>query len=209
MKRRKLFYVPGMLSLLVVPVLLYLYQPTIKKQTCIRLFVPTDRKPMEGTDYFSRYAVMDHIKRKKVNTVYLDDDHSLNNTKLNFIGQETLRLKFYNDTTQVIKVHLDDEVTYNDFIQLMNVMLISEQKRYALIDNDLYIFGEAPPDPPGIKIQTWVCGFEPIVKVKTWKEKTLMWLNNSWSLITNNALLLSAFALLIIVPVLIKLKRGM
>src|SRR5690348_3541427 len=103
MKRRKLFYVPGMISLLVVPVLFYFYQPVIKTPTLLRLSVPNDDSSPDRYT-FSRYVVKAALKGKKINTVYLDGNHSLNVKKLEFIGYEALKLKFYNDTTQIIKV---------------------------------------------------------------------------------------------------------
>ena len=146
MKRPKLFYTPGMISLLVVPVLFYMYQPTVKRQTVLKLFVPSEDKPSPYLR-FSRSVVLAGLKGKKINTVYYDEDHSLNARRLEFIEQEALKLKFYNDTTQIIKVHFSNETTYNEFIQVLNIMYKNGHKRYTLLDNDIYDLGEPPPDP--------------------------------------------------------------
>jgi len=136
MKRRKLFYVPGMMSLLVVPVLFYYsFNPTpVKRQPVIKFFAP---KESMARPYF---------KGKKINTVYLDDNHSLNVEKLDFIAQEALKLKFYHDTTQIIKVQFTEEATYGEFVQLVNSMQMNSIKRYILFNNSFYIFGEYPPE---------------------------------------------------------------
>jgi biopolymer transport protein ExbD len=209
MKRPMLFYTPGLISLLVVPVLFYMYQPSVKKQTVLKLFIPTEDKPSPYGLWFSRSTVIAGLNGKKINTVYLDGDHTLNATKLEFIAGDALKLKFYHDTTQVIKVRFSDETTYNEFVQVVNIMHKDSHKRYALLDNDFYIFGETPPEPQEFSM---ICGLRndviPIQKVKTRQERFSEQINYYRSFIVNNGLLLSAFVLLIIVPVFLKRKRG-
>jgi biopolymer transport protein ExbD len=148
MKRPKLFYIPGMLSLLVVPVLFYFYQPVIKTSTVLKLYLPKDVDSKSPYIYsYSSGSIKAALKRKKINTVYLDGDHSLNAKKLDFIAQDALKLKFYNDTTQIIKVRFTDEATYGEFVQLVNIMYRDGHKRFGWMDNDFYIFGNPPPEP--------------------------------------------------------------
>ncbi|MBO9203572.1 MULTISPECIES: hypothetical protein [Niastella] len=138
MKRPKLFYIPGIISLLVIPVLFYYIfsLPVINRQPEIRFFIPKEE------------WVRPYLKKKKINTVYLDDNHSFNDEKLAFIGQEAQKLMFYHDTTQVIKVVFSDKSTYGEFIQLINLMQKNSIKRYVLLNNGFYIFGDPPPEPP-------------------------------------------------------------
>jgi biopolymer transport protein ExbD len=204
-----LFYTPGLISLLVVPVLFYVLQPTIKSQTVIKFFVPKEDYQSPYFSTFSRSSVKAALKGKKINTVYLDEHHPLNARKLEFVAGEALKLKFYHDTTQVIKVRFSDETTYNEFVQVVNIMHKDSHKRYALLDNDFYIFGETPPEP---QESYMICGLRndviPIQKVKTRQERFSEQINYYRSFIVNNGLLLSAFVLLIIVPVFLKRKRG-
>jgi hypothetical protein len=210
MKRPKLFYIPGMISLLVVPVLFYMYQPIEKKQTVLKFVLPTD--DLSSSPYFLKYSrltVMGKLRGKKINTVYYNEDHSLNAKKLEFIAQEALKLKFYNDSSQVIKVRLSAETTYGEFVQLVNAMYRDKQKRYTLLGDDFYIFGEDPPEPnTNIDLPCLLCNdviyLEP---EKTWQERFWEEVNKYKSLIINNALLLSAFVLLIAVPAILKRKR--
>lgn len=209
-KRPKLFYTPGMISLLVVPVLFYMYQPIAKKQTVLKMHLPTEDLPSPDYIKFARYAVMDKLKGKKINTVYYDEDHSLNARKQEFIEQEALKLKFYHDTTQVIKVHFSSETNYGEFVQLVNIMYRDNHKRYTWLDNDFYILGEHPPEPDtSIDLPCLLCNdviyLEP---EKTRQQRFWEEVNKYKLLIVNNVLLLSAFVLLIAVPVILKRKRG-
>ena len=212
-KRPKLFYIPGMISLLLLPVLFSMYLHIEKKQTVLKLVLPKEDRPEDRSSLnmrFSRAAVMAQLKGKKINTVYYDEDHELNEIKLDFITREAQKLKFYHDTTQIIKVRLANETTYNEFVQLVNVMYRDKHKRYVLLDNDFYILGEEPPqtDVDGVIIPFISCGFSQYHVVKT--RQQLFWeqVNKYKLLIVNNVLLLSAFVLLIAVPVIIKRNRG-
>lgn len=182
----------------------YVLQPSIKPQTVIKFFVPADYQ-----SNYSRYSVTASLKGKKINTVYLDEHHPLNARKLEFVAGEALKLKFYHDTTQVIKVRFSDETTYNEFVQLVNILYKDLHKRYALLDNDFYIFGETPPEPPEFQMNCLLrYDVIHIPKVKTRQERFSEQIKYYRSFIVNNGLLLSAFVLLIIVPVFLKRKRG-
>jgi hypothetical protein len=206
-KRPKLFYIPGMISLLVVPVLFYMYQPTIKKQTELKIYLPADDYPSWS---YTKSVFLAGLKGKKINTVHFDEDHDLNRRKLEFIAREAQKLIFYNDTTQVIKVRLSAETTYGEFVQLVNVMYMNGQKRYTWLDDNFYILAEAPSEPqvewngPCLLCND-VVYLEP---EKTWQERFWEEVNKYKSLIVNNALVLSAFALLIVTPAILKRKRG-
>jgi hypothetical protein len=207
MKRPKLFYIPGMLSLLVVPVLFYLYQPDVKSSTVLRLFIPTDdNSPSQYS--FSRYAVKAQLKGKKINTVYLNGDRRLNAKKLDFIAYEALKLKYYHDTSQILHVKFTAETTYGEFVQLVNIMHKDDHKRYAWLDDDFYILGEPPPDPNAIPLYSGPYGPDVIMteKVKPLQEKLSEQISYYWS--PQNALLLAAFVLLIAIPVVIKRKMS-
>jgi hypothetical protein len=198
MKRPKLFYIPGMLSLLVVPVLFYFYQPVIKTPTVLKLFIPADDK-LPNQYRFSSHSLKAQLKGKKINTVYLNGDHKLNAQKLEFIAYEALKLEFYNDTTQIIKVRFTDEATYGEFTQLVNIMYRDDHKRYALLENDFYILGDPPPEP---EVILYECGNSREVTIIEKKKTLSEQISYHWS--KKNALLLSAFVLLIAVPFFLK-----
>lgn len=206
MKRPKLFYIPGMLSLLVVPVLFYRYQADIGKTlTVLRLFVPSDDNSPDQYK-FSRYALKAELKGKKINTVYLNGNRVLNAKKLDFIAYESLKLMYYHDTSQVMHVKFTQETMYGEFVQLVNIMHRDDHKRYVWLDDDFYILGDPPPDPNDIRL---ISGGPDVIfteEEKTWHEK--LWEEISYYYSPQNALLLAAFVLLIAIPVVIKRKMS-
>jgi hypothetical protein len=156
MKRQKLYYVPGLLSLLCLPMLLLLAFPEKPvKHTVIRMYIPNDEKPVSGFTSFSTYTVLQKVKTKHVISVNLEkdtsDDMSFYNrqAKLHFIRNEIERLTFTHATNAVLQVSFGATTTYADFISIMNQLLICEVKQYALVGNNFYIFAnKLPPAHP-------------------------------------------------------------
>ena len=146
MKRPKLFYTPGMISLLVLPVLLYIYQPSIKEYTVLRFILPKDDSQSPSHSGYTYSVVSDVLKGKKIHTIYLGEHNDVNEKKLALFAREALKLKFYSDTTQVVGVYLSEESTYGNFVQLVNIMVRDKHKRYTLIGDYFYVFSEVPTE---------------------------------------------------------------
>jgi hypothetical protein len=70
------------------------------------------------------------------------------------VGKELERLQFEHDTTTALKVVFGDETSYGDFMYVLNLALIYQVKRYALVDNEFYFFINPPPAPPPVELKT-------------------------------------------------------
>ena len=161
MKKKKLFYVPGLLSLLGLPVLLFLFpaaDPVFHNS--IKMNLPEDdmkQHEKDGVLRFNKEYLQQGLAGKKVERIYLNEHsdyysgdierYSLNR-KLAFIGNEMERLQFTHDTSTVLQVSFGNESTYGQFIYLLNLTILNRFRRYALYDNDLYFFPNPPPLPP-------------------------------------------------------------
>jgi hypothetical protein len=65
MKRRRLYYVPGLISIIGLPLLLFFYWPKeIVAPTFLKVFLPTDRKDDPGMLIFSKEMVYKSLKDK-------------------------------------------------------------------------------------------------------------------------------------------------
>lgn len=156
MNRKKLFYVPGLLSLVGLPVLLCLFPPEDPvSQNVVKLHLPSEDRNYDAKDGvlpFSHAGIMKGLKGKKVEQVYLNynvgDDEISNyilNRKLSFIKQEMERLQFTHDTATVLKISFGSENTYGQYMYIQNLAILDRYRRYALDDYDFYLFSEAPP----------------------------------------------------------------
>ena len=114
-----------------------------KKTNVIRLFLPNLCKDANSfNSRFSENSVLQEVRKKKVIRVELTGDYSEDYKRFSFIRSETQRLKYSNDTTTIMQVHFTNENSYGQFVYLISFLLEDHQKRYALVQNDLYIFGE-------------------------------------------------------------------
>lgn len=147
--RRKLYYVPGLISAIFIPFLFFTKLKIPKTFTAANYSVLSERKEKHNSFMYQMTGeyFMNKIKRKKLIPFYLDENHELNKIKFKFIQREALRLKYTCDTNNVIAIHFSDSLQYGEFVYLLNMMIVDNHKRYAEWKNIFYIFGEEPPDP--------------------------------------------------------------
>src|SRR4030095_16148976 len=148
-KLRKLYYAPGLFSALFLPLIFYFYAPKPSNTVVINLFVPRDEPNKNGYSFnFSSVYLLSEFRKKKVLQIMLDEKHEQNKKKLEFFRHEARRIKYYNDNSIVIKVSFSNETTYEEVIDLLNILIADEHARYAVVGNDFYLFGELPELKP-------------------------------------------------------------
>jgi hypothetical protein len=152
MKRKKIYYFPGLVSIIGLPILLFFFRPEDRVQlTSIKLSLPSDREN-GGPSWkiFSKANFYKSLRNKKIIAIDLndirDDDKSefYFSGKLNFISREIENMQFTNDTSTIVKIDLGDANYYCDFIWLLNQALIYRFGRYGLVDNSFYFLPNRP-----------------------------------------------------------------
>lgn len=153
MRLPKLFYTPGLISLLALPLLImYLVTPLEKPQYVIRMYLPSDKKPQKGSlsQFFSKYVVWEDAKHKKIIEVqFFHEPHGkldayTKDAKLDFVRREIERLTFTHDTNSVLKLELGEGINYGELVGIFNYLQIYGVKRYAWTDDSFYIFANEP-----------------------------------------------------------------
>jgi hypothetical protein len=179
-RRRKLLYVPGIISLTgLLFILPYSYKMTTpQKEGVIQFAVPNDIKNENGyMRMFSSEKIKMEIKNKKKIKITLDNDKTANQKKMEVIRYEALKLKFTNDTSTIISVTLTDSTEYSTIVRLINLCQIDEHKRFILLKNSFIIFGEYTPRKviKDTSFTCFLCNDAIYVKPleKTFKEKTV------------------------------------
>ena len=150
MKRKKIHYVPGLISLIGLPILIFiLSQNPDKAKNAVRIFLPSDEKDESGQmRKFSKYYLYKIVENKKIIQVELDnvpEERYLTGSRLKFITREIERLKFTNDNSFVLKIHLSDSSTLGEFVWMVNQTLVYQIKRWGFVDDTFYFFN-SPPD---------------------------------------------------------------
>lgn len=157
MTRRKKYYVPGVISLLGLPILLWIYTPHLKpRPRVLSMFFPYEG-PDTSLYRFSKYSFLQEIKTKKLLCVDLNDptpsrNRDLYARKLNFISQEIGRLQFLYDTSMALKIKFGDSNTYGQFIWLVNQAKIYQVRRYTFFDAAFYLLANRPADTAITKV---------------------------------------------------------
>jgi hypothetical protein len=153
MKRKKLYYLPGMISLIGLPILAFFFIPQQRKsERIIRFFLPKDKNEGSLKYRFTNQSVYDAIKRKKIVDITLDhnnnrddnydiDTNYIYKRKIDFIVRTIESVKFTGDTNTVIKITLTESSTFGDLIWIINQAMIYHFNRYALINNVFYLIG--------------------------------------------------------------------
>jgi hypothetical protein len=230
MRKRKLYYVPGLISLLGLPVLLYFLGPRDPAiQTAIKIYIPTDdiKPDPPGMVRLTRGYFYRSLKHKKIigvdlNDVSPDDIDELYRfrhlKKMDFISSEIGRRQFTHDTSIVFKIEFGNYCTYGDLVWVLNLIRLYDVKRFVFIDDAYYLFPTPPPQPEPIhKIKVYplndlVYGPEPVKRNQPsqwelFKFALAEWWEKSILIIKRSIVYVLGFLLLIIIPTIIRLTN--
>jgi hypothetical protein len=147
-RTKKLFYVPGLISLVGIFIALPSFHQKNKptKENCLTLFIPSDGRKDHSMEYpFSSCYFERVINKKKKIQFTLNEDGEENKIKMSLIRYEALKLKYTEDTSTVILITLSDSISYGELISLYDMCGYDKHTRYASWDNKFVIFGEPPP----------------------------------------------------------------
>lgn len=142
-RQKKLYYVPGLISLFGLFILLFVFRPLEKMEIkcATRVNIPTDDRNIDP-EKFTKGNIYNSIKGKEIEQIYLDEfdkNGNISVKKLNFIKAEAERLQNLHDTSTVLKISFSKENTYGNFIEILNVAYIYEFRRFAFYDNEFLL----------------------------------------------------------------------
>ncbi len=147
LKKIKLLYSPGLISIFgLLFFIMFLFKKLLPKPASfITYFSPKDTKPHDWSITFSKYTILDEVKRKRKIQITLDADKLTNQKKLSLIRYEAQKLKYTNDTSAVILITLKNDITYGEFITLLDLCQMDDHSRFAAFDDKFVIFGATLP----------------------------------------------------------------
>ncbi len=145
MRNTKTFFCVFVLAVMLLSGAIYFAsyrKASVSPATCtLTLFLPNERNVAGIPDRFSKQAFMQEISGKPVKTIDLTDDHATNQRKLAAVRAAAKKLRESHDTSTVIRVVYSTQATYQELVNLVDMLQVDKQKRYAIIDNDIYIIG--------------------------------------------------------------------
>jgi hypothetical protein len=140
--RKKIYYVPGMISLIVLPILCYYYLgPKIIDERCIELVVAGRYIPHHNEDsprFDTSFLSQSGSKRNYFNII-LNGNTSEQNNKLKLFHQKIKELIKQNDTINGVHLLFVDSVKYAVFVQALDICLSEYKSRVAVYENNLWV----------------------------------------------------------------------
>lgn len=139
-KHRKLFYVPGMISLVVLP-LLCMYNLVTNKSlleyrsvdVSVSSFI-TNKKP----DQTSQYDGLGYVPKRNYLTYNFNGKND--EQKLSEANQTMLQLMKAKDTVNGVKFNFNRKATYDTFVRLIDQLAISSVPNYVIFENSFYVY---------------------------------------------------------------------
>lgn len=225
MPRKKLWYVPGLYSLLGLPILLLLMGPEdVQEKVALRLFLADDRRHHDDKVRFTSAMVLEKASKLKPTTVDFwykgSDDLSTYRhiSKFEIIEREMQLLANVHDTTRCLKIEMGEGISYGEFVSILNAAIINNIRRYAIVGSTMYIFPNEIPTDPGLyepleiyvdnsnaveyKEPSWWETFKTDFKYE-WNQQLIIW---SYYL-EHNYVLISGFLLLIVLPFILRFRK--
>ncbi|MGE6354410.1 hypothetical protein ACQKCJ_11120 [Flavobacterium sp. NPDC079362] len=148
-KRKKIFYVPGIISLVFIPLLClyYFYKiDAFKVYSSLEFFLP-------NKDELEKYKVED-LRKYKI--FKFEDNRSKEQQKLKELKFFVHDLVRQYDTINGAKIHFGSKTDYDTFVSVISMMSEVNVPTWALFKDNIYVLANAKPRPK--KDRGFVCG---------------------------------------------------
>jgi len=149
--RRRLYYVPGMISLLALPIVCYFYlKPFIRDERSLEIIVMANYKP-EKVPIYNQFGIpVSPLRydstvlslpgiRRRYSKILLNGNEDADQMKLDTFRIQIRKMKKENDSINGVHLIFGDSTTYGVFIQAINICNQEEIMRYAIYRNNLWV----------------------------------------------------------------------
>lgn len=141
MKRRKMYYVPGMISLIFLPILCVWYLNKNKSDFRVTEVIYAAKYKPHSSECFVRFdtSALSVRKNKRIYIEYKMTGENSDKLKLNSIEKQVVRMVNENDTTNGIHIIFDDNAKYETFINLIDILhKDSIMTRFLPFENNIW-----------------------------------------------------------------------
>lgn len=148
-KRKKIFYVPGMISLVLIPLFCFYH---FYKVDAFKVYGSLNFSVPNKGD-FEKYKVED-LRKYKVFYFNGEKSQELQQLKELRVFAKDMIKKY--DTINGAKIRFGSKTNYDTFISVINIMSEEKMPTWALFSDNLYAL--ANPKPKPTKKHSFVCG---------------------------------------------------
>lgn len=158
-KHKKLFYVPGMISMVILPILCLWF---IFSRGYLKEYKSMNYAIDEG---YSNKIIKEKPKLILRNNIIYNFNSSIEKErfKLNKFQLALRKLHKSNDSINGFKINFGKQMNYEVFICVLDVLSIEKTNTYYQLDNDLYVLGNKKVKNKKVKntkvLQLLTCGY--------------------------------------------------
>jgi hypothetical protein len=207
-KRNKVYYVPGIISLTILPVAFTMFaNKEIKQRTVsvLPIVFANTNLPKKFPEFFKDFNYSLPPKRNYLN-INLTGNQQHDNIKLDFAQIRIREILSQNDSVNGVHFKFGDSSQYWSFVRTVDILRFEKAKTYLPLDNDLWFYHF----PPDTTLVNWICGtmdcytvyIDP--KVSFWTKATKrtreIW-KSSWQII-------SAFIAFLLLSLMFKIQKN-
>jgi len=143
-KHRKLFYIPGMITLLVFPILCYFNLMKLKRQNkeerVLEIILACKPFPKNNlTIHFDTTILSEPAIRRLYLDIRLNGNETEDKIKLAFFRLYVKEMKETNDIKKGIHIMFVDSVKYGTYLETFNIILKEKIARYIYYENNLWV----------------------------------------------------------------------
>jgi hypothetical protein len=159
-------------------------------QRVINVFLPYEGDVDDSILMFSEELVLKDVAKRRQTVFYLNDVIEQTARVLDAIRRSGREIKYGYDTSRVVKVVLGDHCSFNAFVSVLNICIADEHRRYAWVQDTIFIFSSEPPAP-----EQYFSGCNLLIECVKSPEKE--WYTKALTFINENGLFLLAFMVLL------------
>ena len=135
-KQKKIYYIPGIISLTILPILFYFYNDKYQKasnQTVIQLFVWDPNLPKKYPGIFTD----EYPPKRKYEEIFLTGDNTSDKIKLDFSQIRVREILTQNDSINGVHFYFGENAQYRKFIKALDIFKMEQAKNYMVYENDI------------------------------------------------------------------------
>lgn len=164
-RHKKIFYVPGMISLVLIP--LFCVQSLINNKSLVVYsslyieYVDTLKQPIWTIHDEKIFSLDDYLARRNFRLITLNGPERLDKIKIKNGASMIRKIAKENDSVTGVKFSFGNKTTYNSFVGVINMLADVKAKNYVADKDDIYFFN-IPPRPHVYSIAPpaiYICGY--------------------------------------------------
>lgn len=188
-KRKKIFYVPGIISLIILPIVFIYFAKTKIKEKDMRVislfWADTNFMKAHSSLFFKSNKQSDPI-REYTNIVFTGNSID-DNIKLAFAQIRIKEILTKNDTTSGLHFIFNDSSNYGTFVKAIDILQSNEENYYVPCSNNIWFYNLSHNEKllPNdfLLMNDVIIGNPKIPFWKTLKKKIILAWSSSWEMI--------------------------